>query len=145
MTTWTLQDYTPEEDEAWAMLEKEQQWLEGSKADALKKLDPNLKVINSTERKADMYWNNRIVKETFTYMHEGKEISEDYYEVSEVYYNDKDEPCGYCKATVGGETLDEAREVYSRMSEAFAHPVLDAKTDFNHKFNDEEDDGKEKA
>jgi hypothetical protein len=145
MTTWTLQDYTPEEDEAWAMLEKEQQWLEKSKADALKKLDPNLKVINSNERKVDMYWNNRIVKETVKYMHEGKEVTEYYYEVSEVYYNDKDEPCGYCKATVGGETFDEMREVYSRMSEAFKFDVLDATTDFNHKFNDEEDDGKEEA
>jgi hypothetical protein len=145
MTTWTLHDYTPEEDEAWAMLEKEQQWLEKSKADALKKLDPNLKVINSTERKVDMYWNNRVDKETITYMHEGKEVTEYYYEISEVYYNDKDEPCGYCKATVGGETFDEMREVYSRMAEAFKYDVLDAKTDFNHKFNDEEDDGKEKA
>ena len=142
MTTWTLQDYTPEEDEAWAMLEKEQQWLEGSKADALKKLDPNIKVINA-ERKDDMYWNNRVVKETITYMHEGKEVTEYYYEVSEVYYNDKDEPCGYCKATVGGETFDEMREVYSRMAEAFKYDVLDAKTDFNNKFNEDEEEGKE--
>jgi hypothetical protein len=129
MTTWTLQDYTPEEDEAWAMLEKEQEYLQQQKK----------------ERKDDMYWNNRVVKETITYMHEGKEVTEYYYEISEVYYNDKDEPCGYCKATVGGETFDEMREVYSRMAEAFKYDVLDAKTDFNHKFNDEEDDGKEKA
>jgi len=123
MTTWTLQDFTPEEEEAWAMMEKEQQYKQ--------------------ERKDDMYWNNRVVKETITYMHEGKEVTEYYYEVSEVYYNDKDEPCGYCKSTAGGETFDEMREVYSRMAEAFKYDVLDAKTDFNHKFNDEEDDGKE--
>ena len=128
MTTWTLHDYTPEEDEAWAMLEKEQEYLERQK------------------RKEDgMYWNNRIVKETVKYMHDGKEITEHFYEISEVYYNDKDEPCGYCKSTAGGETFDEMRGVYSRMAEAFKYDVLDATTDFNHKFDDEEDDGKEKA
>ena len=128
MTTWTLQDYTPEEDEAWAMMEKEQEYLEQQK------------------RKEDgMYWNNRIVKETVKYMHDGQEVVEYYYEISEVYYNDKDEPCGYCKSTAGGETFDEMREVYSRMAEAFKYDVLDATTDFNHKFSDEEDDGKEKA
>jgi hypothetical protein len=128
VTTWTLHDYTPEEDEAWAMKEKEQEYLEQQK------------------RKEDgMYWNNRIVKETVKYMHDGKEITEHFYEISEVYYNDKDEPCGYCKSTAGGETFDEMRGVYSRMAEAFKYDVLDATTDFNHKFDDEEDDGKEKA
>ena len=125
MTTWTLHDYTPEEDEAWAMMEKEQQYEQ--------------------ERKQNMYWNNRIVKETVKYMHDGEEVTEYFYEISEVYYNDKDEPCGYCKSTAGGETFDEMREVYSRMAEAFKYDVLDAKTDFNHKFDDEEDDGKEKV
>jgi predicted alpha/beta superfamily hydrolase len=125
VTTWTLHDYTPEEDEAWAMMEKEQQYEQ--------------------ERKQNMYWNNRIVKETVKYMHDGEEVTEYFYEISEVYYNDKDEPCGYCKSTAGGETFDEMREVYSRMAEAFKYDVLDAKTDFNHKFDDEEDDGKEKV
>jgi hypothetical protein len=128
MTTWTLHDYTPEEDEAWAMKEKEQEYLEQQK-----------------RKEAGMYWNNRIVKETVKYMHDGEEITEYYYEISEVYYNDKDEPCGYCKSTAGGETFDEMREVYSRMAEAFKFDVLNATTDFNHKFNDEEDDGKEEA
>ena len=123
MTTFTLQDYTPEEDEAWAMMEKEQQY--------------------NQERKDDMYWNNRIVKETVKYMHDDKEVVEYYYEISEVYYNDKDEPCGYCKATVGGETFDEMRGVYSRMAEAFKFDVLDATTDFNHKFSEDEEDGTE--
>jgi hypothetical protein len=121
MTTWTLADYTPEEDEAWAMMEKEQEYLQ------------------QKERKDDMYWNNRIVKETVKYMHEGKEVTEYYYEISEVYYNEKDEPCGYCKSTAGGETLEELKAVYERMAESFKYDVLDAKTDFNHKFNEEED------
>jgi len=129
MTTWTLQDLTPtpEEEEAWAMLEKEQEFIQQQKQ----------------EREDDMYWNNRIVKETIKYMHEGKEATEYYYEISEVYYNDKDEPCGYCQATVGGETFDEMREVYSRMAEAFKFDILDASTDFNNKFTEDEDDGKE--
>ena len=121
MTTWTLADYTPEEDEAWAMMEKEQEYLQ------------------QKERKDDMYWNNRIVKETVKYMHEGKEVTEYYYEISEVYYNEKDEPCGYCKSTAGGETLEELKAVYERMAESFKYDVLDAKTDFHHKFNEEED------
>ena len=131
MTTWTLQDYTPEEDEAWAMLEKEQEYLQ------LKQ--------QQKEKRDDMYWNNRIVKETIKYMHEGKELTEYYYEISEVYYNDKDEPCGYCKATLGGETLDELRDVYIRLADAFSQekPVLDAETDFKNKFTEDEEDGKE--
>ena len=59
MTTFTLQDYTPEEDEAWAMMEKEQQY--------------------NQERKDDMYWNNRVVKETVKYLHDDKEVVEYYY------------------------------------------------------------------
>jgi predicted subunit of tRNA(5-methylaminomethyl-2-thiouridylate) methyltransferase len=131
MTTWTLQDYTPEEDEAWAMLEKEQEYLQ------LKQ--------QQKEKRDDMYWNNRIVKETIKYLHEGKELTEYYYEISEVYYNDKDEPCGYCKATLGGETLDELRDVYIRLADAFSQekPVLDAETDFKNKFTEDEEDGKE--
>lgn len=130
MTTWTLQDLnpTPEEDEAWAMLEKEQEYQQ---------------LQQQKQRKDDMYWNNRIVKETIKYLHDGVEMVEYYYELSEVYYNDKNEPCGYCRASVGGETFDEMREVYSRMTEAFKFDVLDATTDFNHKFDDEENDGKE--
>lgn len=130
MTTWTLQDLTPtpEEEEAWAMMEKEQEYQQ---------------LKQQKEKRGDMYWNNRIVKETITYWHEGKELVEHYYEVSEVYYNDKEEPCGYCKATVGGETFAEAKEVYERIAEAFNNPVLDAETDFKHKFNEEEEDGKE--
>jgi hypothetical protein len=130
MTTWTLQDLTPtpEEEEAWAMMEKEQEYQQ---------------LKQQKEKRGDMYWNNRIVKETIKYLHDGVEMVEHYYEVSEVYYNDKEEPCGYCKATVGGETFAEAKEVYERIAEAFNNPVLDAETDFNHKFNDEENDGKE--
>ena len=128
MTTWTLADYTPEEDEAWAIMEKEQQYEQEKK-----------------ERKGNMYWNNRVVKETVKYTHKGEEIIEYYYEISEVYYNEKDEPCGYCKSSASGETFDEMRAVYSRMAEAFKYDVLDADTDFNHKFEEDEEGGHEFA
>jgi hypothetical protein len=131
MTTWTMQDLTPtpEEEEAWAMMEKEQEYQQ------LKQ--------QQKEKRDGMYWNNRIVKETIKYLHDGVEMTEYYYEVSEVYYNDEGKPCGYCRATIGGETFAEANEVYERMAEAFNDPVLDAETDFNNKFNEDEEDGKE--
>jgi NADH:ubiquinone oxidoreductase subunit F (NADH-binding) len=90
-----------------------------------------------------MYWNNRIVKETVKYMHEGEEVTEYFYEISEVYYNDKDEPCGYCDPCLGGESVEEAKTVYERMAEAFTKPVLDSSKDFNHEFDRGEDGGKE--
>ena len=124
MTTWTLADYTPEEDEAWAMLEKEQEFIQ-----------QQLK-----ERKQTMYWNNRLVR-----IVEDKFPDEVFIEVQEVYYNDKDEPCGYCDPCLGGESVEEAKQVYERIAEAFTKPVLDSSKDFNHKFDNEEDDGKEKA
>jgi hypothetical protein len=124
MTTWTLADYTPEEDEAWAMLEKEQEFIQ-----------QQLK-----ERKQTMYWNNRLVR-----IVEDKFPDEVFVEVQEVYYNDKDEPCGYCDPCLGGESVEEAKQVYERIAEAFTKPVLDSSKDFNHKFDDEEDDGKEKV
>ena len=124
MTTWMLQDLpnTPEEDEAWAMLEKEQEYLKHK------------------ERKETMYWNNRLVR-----IVEEQFPDEVFIEVQEVYYNDKDEPCGYCDPCLGGESVEEAKTVYERIAEAFTKPVLDSSKDFNHKFDREDDDGKEKA
>jgi hypothetical protein len=124
MTTWTLQDYTPEEDEAWAMLEKEQEFIQQQ----------------FKERKQTMYWNNRLVR-----IVDDKFPDEVFIEVQEVYYNDKNEPCGYCDPCLGGESVEEAKTVYERMAEAFTKPVLDSSKDFNHKFDRGEDDGKEEA
>jgi len=123
MTTWMLQDLpiTPEEDEAWAIMEKEQQYEQEKK-----------------ERKQTMYWNNRLVR-----IVEEKFPDEVFIEVQEVYYNDKDEPCGYCDPCLGGESVEEAKAVYERIAEAFTKPVLDSSKDFNHKFREE--DGNEFA
>jgi hypothetical protein len=116
MTNWDLKDYTPEEEEAWAMMEKEQEYEQQKK------------------ERGNMYWNNRLVR-----------VDELFVEVQEVYYNDKDEPCGYCDPCLGGDSVEEAKQVYDRIAEAFTKPVLDAKTDFNHDFDRGEDDGKEEA
>jgi hypothetical protein len=120
MTTWMLQDLpnTPEEDEAWAMMEKEQQYEQQK----------------YKERKETMYWNNRLVR-----IVEEKFPDEVFIEVQEVYYNDKDEPCGYCDPCLGGESVEEAKAVYERIAEAFGKPVLDSSKDFNHKFREEDD------
>jgi len=92
-----------------------------------------------------MYWNNRVVRTLSRYEHEGQAVAEPYFEISEVFYNDKGQPCGYTSTSIGGETPEEMREVYERMAEAFEHPVLDAETDFNNKFEEDEEDGHEFA
>jgi hypothetical protein len=122
MTTWTLKDYTPEEDEAWAMMEKEQEYEQEKKA------------------RGNMYWNNRLVR-----IVDDNFPEEVYIEVQEVYYNGNDEPCGHCDPCLGGDSVEEAKAVYARIAEAFTKPVLDSSTDFNHDFDRGEDDGKEKA
>ena len=93
-----------------------------------------------------MYWNNRVVRTVARYEHGGQAVVEPYFEISEVFYNDKGEPCGYTSTIAGGETPEELREVYEKMAEAFEHPVLDAETDFDHRFNeDDEESGNEFA
>ena len=87
-----------------------------------------------------MYWNNRIVRTVARYEHSGQAVVEPFFEISEVFYNDKGEPCGYTSSNAGGETPEELRAVYERMAEALEHPVLDAETDFNHTFDEDNDD-----
>ena len=66
-----------------------------------------------------MHWNHRVVKTVDTF-------GEDYYEVCEVYYNEKDEPCGYCDAHVGGDNLEEIKVQIERFTRALEHPILNA-------------------
>ena len=120
MTDW--KDSTPEEEEAWAMMEKEQEYEQQKK------------------ERGNMYWNNRLVR-----IVDDNFPDEVFIEVQEVYYNSKDEPCGYCDPCLGGDSVEEAKQVYDRIAEAFTKPVLDSKTDFNHDFDRGEDDGKEEA
>jgi hypothetical protein len=63
-------------------------------------------------------WNYRIVK---TY---DEEIGEDWFEISEVYYDQLGKPMGHCKATVGGDTSEEIKTVLEMMSSALEKPVM---------------------
>ena len=67
-------------------------------------------------------WNYRLVKEITDY--------EDYISLCEVYYDEQKRPAMYCQATIGGDTIDEAKEVYQMIKEAFKAPVLTYPTDF---------------
>ena len=83
------------------------------------------------------FWNHRVVRMP------DDGLGGEWLEIQEVYYNDKDEPCGYCDPCLGGESVEEAKTVYERLAEAFTKPVLDSSKDFNNKFNEDEEDGKE--
>jgi hypothetical protein len=87
-----------------------------------------------------MYWNNRVVRSLSSYEHSGVKVEEASFEVCEVFYNNKNEPCGHTSACLLGDTFKEAQMVYKRMAEAFDKPALDAELDFNHEYNDEEDE-----
>lgn len=120
MATFTMQDLnaipaTPEEDEAFKAM-------------------PSTTL--TTEDKPSMFWNHRIV-----------DLSKDnqgetWFEIQEVYYNSDGQPCGYCNPCLGGESIDEIQIQIRRFTECLAHPILNAETDFNNKF-DGENDGKE--
>jgi hypothetical protein len=61
-------------------------------------------------------WNYRVID-----IQEGEEP---WLEVSEVYYDTLGKPMGYCKATVGGGTIDEVKETLKMMASALDKPVL---------------------
>ena len=120
MATFTMQDLnaipvTTEEDEAFKAM-------------------PSQTI--ATEDKPSMFWNHRVVDLT------SENGGEPWLEIQEVYYNAEGKPCGYCEPTIGGESIDEIQIQIQRFTECLAHPILNAETDFNNKF-DGEDDGKE--
>jgi len=63
-------------------------------------------------------WNYRLVK--------SKDVSEAI-TLSEVHYDDDGAPLGFCDATTIGDDVDEARDAYDMMKEAFDNPVIDEK------------------
>jgi len=111
MTTWTLQDLpnTPEEDEAFKKLTEDQE---------------------QQEKERQTFWNHRVIRSL-------NEFNEVWFEVSEVYYNTKGEPCGYCNSYVGGETMEELAEQMERHKKATTLPILNADTDFNNKWDED--------
>jgi len=111
MTTWTLQDLpnTPEEDEAFKKLTEEQEQQEEPRS----------------------FWNHRLVRMP------ADGIEGDWLEIQEVYYNRKGEPCGYCNACMGSETLDGVALQVERFTECLKLPILDSATDFNNKWDED--------
>ena len=80
-----------------------------------------------------MFWNCRVVV-----VHEPEdETDEPLMEVCEVFYNEKDEPCGYSETSAMSETLEGLTQHLERMKEALALPVL-RQSDFVGRFEDEE-------
>ena len=87
-----------------------------------------------------MYWNHRLVNVA------KDNGGEDWFQVSEVFYNDKGQPVGYTGADVSGETMEEVMLTLQRFAEAVKHPVLNAETDFIGEFEeDDEEDNDEIA
>lgn len=80
-----------------------------------------------------MFWNCRVVV-----VHEPEdETDEPLMEVCEVFYNEKNEPCGYSETSAMSETLEGLTEHLERMKDALALPVL-RQSDFVGRFEDEE-------
>ena len=80
-----------------------------------------------------MFWNCRVVV-----VHEPEdENDEALMEVCEVFYNEKNEPCGYSETSAMSETLEGLTEHLERMKDALALPVL-RQSDFVGRFEDEE-------
>jgi hypothetical protein len=67
-------------------------------------------------------WNYRLVKQSSDLY--------DYISICEVYYDEEKRPAMYCEATIGGDTLDEVKEVYKMVKEAFKAPTLTYPKDF---------------
>ena len=145
MATFTMQDLTP------TKTEQAKQLMQDNGMNAPTQININdipvtteedeaFKAMPSTtlttEDKPSMFWNHRIV-----------DLSKDnqgetWFEIQEVYYNSDGQPCGYCNPCLGGESIDEIQIQIRRFTECLAHPILNAETDFNNKF-DGENDGKE--
>ena len=83
-----------------------------------------------------MFWNHRVVD--LTKDTEG----EPWFCIQEVYYNEKNEPCGYCDPCFGGEDLGELMQQVKRWAECLKFPILNAETDFNNKYLEDEEEDK---
>lgn len=145
MTTFTMQDLTPTKTEQATQLMQNNGMNAPTQINindipVTKEEDEAFNAMPSqtipTEEKPSMSWNHRVVD--LTKDNEG----ESWFEIQEVYYNSKGQPCGYCDPCVGGESIDEIQIQIQRFTECLSQPILNAETDFNNKF-DGEDDGKE--
>ena len=62
-----------------------------------------------------MPWNHRVIK---------LNISDDYYKISEVFYNQDGSIFGYINTGVSGESIDDIRETLEWMLECLDKPIL---------------------
>lgn len=86
---------------------------------------------SEAEIKTLVNWNYRLVR-----VHTPSATSKTHIYLSEAYYDDgadKDKPHSYTKGDLAimGETVEEAKEVYDMMAEAFKAPVIDTDADGN--------------
>jgi len=67
-----------------------------------------------------MGWNHRVMK------HEKTDGDDDWYQIHEVYYNNKREPNGWTQHGIkpGGNTLEDLRDELIRMLEATEKQIL---------------------
>lgn len=73
-----------------------------------------------------MSWNHRVMRRTHSFKSDGKEYSEDCYEIHEVYYDDNDNIEGFTEDAIApcGETIEELREELQRMLDCLDEPLL---------------------
>ena len=65
-----------------------------------------------------MNWNHRLMNCP------SENGGEDYFTFKEIFYDDQDRPDGYSNPFMGGDDIDEVRELVVRLSVALSLPVL---------------------
>lgn len=71
------------------------------------------------ERYMKMTWNLRLVQ-----MSNDECLDDFYMEIREVYYDQLGKPLGHCRATSGGENVEDIRQYLTWALEALDKPVL---------------------
>ena len=71
------------------------------------------------ERYMKMTWNLRLVQ-----MSNDECLDDFYIEIREVYYDQLGKPMGHCRATSGGEDIEEIKQYLTWSLEALDKPVL---------------------
>jgi hypothetical protein len=79
------------------------------------------------------FWNHRVVRMP------PDGLEGEWLEIQEVYYNEQNEPCGYCAPCLGSETLEGLQLQVERFAECLTQPILNAETDFNNKWGHEDE------
>jgi hypothetical protein len=77
------------------------------------------------------YWNYRVVNV------EDNPNEDPFYEVCEVFYDENDDPAGWCKSNICGEDMQTLAECMKLMAKALNQPTLEPE-DFIGKFYEHE-------